>query len=184
MGWLMLVLIVFVLIFAFINAGDNIKQASKILEIKARDSGAEIATVGNHFYGLEVPPGSRCDILAYNDKIEINSCGIQYNIRMDQITEFQVKTEEEVKRQYVSSAGGAIGGALLFGAAGALIGGRTKVKEDKTIKFFVVIVYSSGDQTKYILIEVKSADYGIVNANKMKSIILGKTSSNKKVVDL
>lgn len=44
-----------------------------------------------------------------------------------------IKTDKEIQQQYVSSVGGAVGGAVLFGPLGAITGGRAKKKTVKEV---------------------------------------------------
>ena len=55
------------------------------------------------------------------------------------------KSETEIQQQYVSSVGGAVGGAVLFGPLGAMIGGRAKKKTDTTTTYYMIITYKNAE---------------------------------------
>ena len=81
-------------------------------------------------------------------KIEVGSN--TFNIDLNKITDMTVTSDTEMQNQYVSSTGGAIGGALLFGPLGAMVAGRAKKKQTKTTTYYFVITYTSNDEVKYI----------------------------------
>lgn len=60
----------------------------------------------------------------------------------------------EISKQYVSSIGGAVGGALLFGPVGAVIGGRAKQKKSKNVTNYLIITYTDNNEIKYLGFEI------------------------------
>lgn len=65
-----------------------------------------------------------------------------------------IKTDTEIQQQYISSVGGAVGGAVLFGPLGAMIGGRAKKKTIKNeVHRYLIITYQS-PEIKYIGFEI------------------------------
>ena len=120
----------------------------------------------NHVNGLPIAEDVGCFIKYYKDKIEITASGTEYNISMDRITDICVKTESEIQQQYVSSAGGAVAGALMFGAVGAIIGGRAKKKKTTKISYFLIITYMKNEEVKYIGFDVSNNYFA---ANKIVS---------------
>lgn len=69
-----------------------------------------------------------------------------------------IKTDTEIQSQAVSSVGGAISGAMLFGVAGAIIGGRTKTKKLKNVSNYLIITYRSDaeGELKFIVFDIKN----------------------------
>ena len=58
--------------------------------------------------------------------------------------------EVEIQKSNVSSIGGAIGGAFLFGPLGSMIGGRSKEKTSNIVTSYLVFTYLDHDEIKYI----------------------------------
>ena len=86
--------------------------------------------------------------------IEIVANGQQFNLAKDKIIDITIKTDTEIQKQVVSSAGGAIGGAMLFGAVGALIGGRPKTKTTRKISNYLILTYQKDATSDYIGFDV------------------------------
>ena len=74
----------------------------------------------------------------------------------DKITDICIKTDTEIQKQLVSSVGGAVAGAMLFGTLGAIIGGRAKTKKVKTSTDYLIITYRSDEELKYIGFDTKN----------------------------
>lgn len=88
------------------------------------------------------------------DKYEINANGMTFNLDKQKVTDVCIKTDTEIQQQYVSSAGGAVGGALLFGPLGAIIGGRAKKKKSKMVFRYLIVTYMSENEVKYVGFDV------------------------------
>ncbi|MEH2944892.1 hypothetical protein VSQ32_19130 [Lachnospiraceae bacterium KK002] len=58
---------------------------------------------------------------------------MNFELEKSKITDMCIKTDKEIQQQYVSSVGGAVGGAVLFGPLGAITGGRAKKKTVKEV---------------------------------------------------
>lgn len=111
--------------------------------------------VAPHTYGLPVAEGVFCTIQAYADHIDFLSGTTSISLSTDKITDMCIKTESEIQQQYVSSVGGAVGGAVLFGPIGAMIGGRAKKKTSKTLSFYLIITYlKDGADLSYLGFDV------------------------------
>lgn len=80
--------------------------------------------------------------------------GNTFNLSDDKITDMCIKTDAEIQRQYVSSVGGAVGGAVLFGPIGAMIGGRAKEKRTTNLTHYLIITYLKDGQVAYVCFEV------------------------------
>ncbi len=105
----------------------------------------EKAFSGNHATGLPLAQDVPCVVPSQPDRIANNSSGNAFNLAYNKITDMQVVTDVEIQKQYVSSVGGAIGGAVLFGPLGAIVGGRAKEKTAKNIEYYFVITYKKED---------------------------------------
>lgn len=106
-----------------------------------------------HAYGLPMPEGMKCSARYGESELVVESKGNLFSISASKISSVSLKTDIDIQNQYVSSAGGAIAGAALFGVAGALIGGRTKKKSTTTIKRFLVITYNSEQGPTYLMLQ-------------------------------
>ena len=107
-----------------------------------------------HFAGLPVSEGVNCTLYLYNDRIEIESSGNKFSLLKDKITDICTKTDVEIQKHYVSSAGGAIAGGIMFGTLGAIIGGRSKQKTTENIKRYLIITYIKDDDVDYVAFDI------------------------------
>ena len=83
-------------------------------------------------------------ITLQSDHIEIASnldFKNKYCISINKITEIKNYSETEIEKIISQSAPGMIFGAATFGILGAMVGGRVKTKEKKTINNFLLIKY-------------------------------------------
>lgn len=134
---------------------DRKKQKEKIEKQKEADeqrkkAGISIEGKLKHTHGLPIPENSVCSVVSYTDKYVFSANGLSFNLLKSKITDICIKTDIEISKQVVSSIGGAIGGAILFGALGAIIGGRAKNKEIKTTTQYLIFTYVKDDDVKYI----------------------------------
>lgn len=104
-------------------------------------SGTVRKVKAKHACGLPIAEGLTCTILSYSDRLDITSGTTHITLNKSKITDMCVKKETDIQKQYVSSAGGAVGGALLFGAAGALIGGMAHKKTIRSTSNYLIITY-------------------------------------------
>ena len=87
-----------------------------------------------------------------NDQIVISShidFKNKYTIALDKVTAISTYTEMEVEKIISQSAPGMIVGAATFGVLGAMIGGRVKTKEKKTVNNFLLIKH--GDASEFVM---------------------------------
>ncbi len=141
-----------------ISEEEKNKRETRKEELKATK-----AITLQHFYGLPVAEGTLCNLFLCEDKIVFESKGATFNLSKDKIIDVSDKSEKEITKSYVSSIGGAVGGALLFGPLGAMIGGRTKEKVDKEERFYLIFTYKEKDENKYISFLVNRDRTGIYN---------------------
>ena len=116
-----------------------------------------------HVNGLPIAEDVDCKITSTDDKFIFSSGVMNFELEKSKITDMCIKTDKEVQQQYVSSVGGAVGGAALFGPLGAMIGGRAKKKTVKhEVHHYLIITYQSPD-IKYIGFEI---GFNMASANK------------------
>lgn len=152
------------------------KQRIKDLQ----DQGVNNLAALKHVNGLPIPENTLCSIMSSDGKIEITANGTTFNLPKSKITDICLKTDVEIKSQYVSSAGGAIGGAMMFGAVGAMIGGRTKEKKKREYSTYLIFTYSKDDTIDYIGFE---ATHSLKQAKSFVDEWKQEKTSNK-VIDL
>lgn len=138
--------------------------------------------VVKHIYGLPVADGTQCDIYYSGEYISVIAGGMTFNLDYNIITDAAIKTDVEISKQYVSSAGGAVGGALLFGPVGAMIGGRTKEKVNREITNYLIITYLKGNEVSYLCFDVSMCVGRAENC--IKSIKYASEGISKGVIDL
>lgn len=114
-----------------------------------------------HMTGLPIPEHLRCKIGADTEKLIIIANSKQFNLQLSKLTDVSIVSNTEIQNQYVSSAGGMVGGALLFGPIGAMIGGRAKQKKSATTEHYLVFSYENNGESKHISFYVVSDDFCI-----------------------
>ena len=126
-------------------ATSKIKKQQKTNIKRLKSQGLIQQCVANHVYGLPVAEGLFCTISFFKDYIEFISGTTHVTLSNDKITDMCIKSEAEIQQQYVSSIGGAVGGAMLLGPIGAMIGGRAKKKTTKNTNSYLIITYKNKD---------------------------------------
>lgn len=136
----------------------------------------------HHMDGLPLAQGTPCAANIEDGILEVKGGGTTFRLGLNKITDATVKTETEIQKAYVSSIGGAVAGAVVFGALGAMIGGRAKEKESKVEKFFLIITYLKEDgDIAYISFQADD----VFDANKFANCLMNQLShSNTKTVEL
>lgn len=125
-------------------------EAEKAEQEKRRNLGSLWADKLPHTTGLPLAEGTECSIYYLSDKLIFEGGGTSFTLPLERLNDISITTSEELQKSYVSSIGGAVGGAILFGPLGALIGGRAKEKTSKIITSYLVFTYLKDDEVKYI----------------------------------
>lgn len=123
---------------------------------KKNFEGITIYTAFHHVNGLPIPENVLCEVFSYPDRIDFKSGTTEIKLPKEKITDISIKTDTEIQQQLVSSVGGAIAGAMLFGSLGAIIGGRVKTKKVKTTTNYLIITYKSENELKYIGFDIQN----------------------------
>lgn len=132
-----------------------------------------------HAAGLPIAEGAMCHMYLCKDRVMFFRNETEYSLSFDKITDVLIKTDTEIQRAYVSSIGGAVGGAVLFGPLGAMVGGRTKKKETKTVAYYLIFSYQKDNGIEYISFEVADLQAGNVFVKAFSS-----REKAKKLVEL
>lgn len=130
------------------KSGKPKKEKNKI-----KSARLSTATV-KHFTGLPIAEGINCIVRHGPNEFTFVSGGNTFNLPNSKITDICIKTESEIQKQYVSSIGGAVGGAVLFGPIGAMIGGRAKEKRTREFTNYLIFTYLKDNQLAYICFEI------------------------------
>lgn len=112
--------------------------------------GLTIYTALHHIHGLPIAENTLCEVFSYPDRIEFKAGTTNIQLQKEKITDMCIKTDVDIQNQAVSSVGGAVAGAAIFGTLGAIIGGRIKTKKVKTVTNYLIISYKSDKELKYI----------------------------------
>lgn len=129
------------------------KQKHELTTLKTQ--GLTMRMSFKHVNGLPIAENLNCEINSYNDRLEFKSGTTNIKLPRNKITDMCIKTDVEIQKQVVSSAGGAVAGGLAFGPLGAIIGGRIKTKNIRTATHYLIITYTdSGGKLAFIGFEV------------------------------
>ena len=132
------------------------RKAKKAVKKEMKLRNASLSALLKHFAGLPIPENTLCQVYSTPSRIEIVANGQQFNLTKEKIIDVSITTNTEIQKQLVSSSGGALGGAMLFGAVGALIGGRTKAKDVKQVKSYLIFTYQKENGTEYVGFDISS----------------------------
>ena len=103
--------------------------------------------------GLNLPEGALCMAIALRSRVVFTAFGQEYSLPADKIISASVMTKRQIQRQYVSSAGGAVAGAMLLGPVGALIGGAAGQRSIRSSTKYLIFTYQDGEEIKYIVFD-------------------------------
>lgn len=123
------------------QAAKQAKQDAKRAEQELRLARELASLSGEHAVGLPLAQGAAC-VLHFDDEIvTISGGGNEFKLAYAKITDMSVHSDVEIQKSYVSSVGGAVGGAMLFGTLGAMVGGRAKEKQSEVVEYYFIITY-------------------------------------------
>lgn len=156
-----IVMIILGLIFAVITVllfkPTKKDKEKKIQKKEKRNESLNTCTM-KHINGLPIAEDVYCTVQSLEDKFIFSAGTLNFELEKHKITDMCIKTDKEIQQQYVSSVGGAIGGAVLFGPLGAMIGGRAKKKTTKNeVHNYLIITYQSSNEIKYIGFEIQNS---------------------------
>lgn len=148
------------------NLGFSNKERKRNLK-QLKENGLILNGCFNHINGLNLFENTMCEVFLYSDRFEFKSGSIQFKLAKSKIVDISITTDTDIQKQYVSSIGGAVGGAVLFGPLGAMIGGRAKQKKTINVSYYMIITYKNeNDELKYIGFDVT---YALPKAKKFES---------------
>lgn len=158
------------------NCEHENKEKQENYSPKKKKEPNDLTISAPHVNGLPIAENVLCVIYSRPTKYEITANGATFNLNKDKVTDVCLKTDVEIQKQYVSSIGGAVGGAVLFGPLGAMIGGRAKKKKSKKTYTYLIFTYESDGEIKYIGFNVTNNFSASKLVNEFR-----KTSSKNKI---
>lgn len=135
---------------------EQFEAESKILGSKSRQQllGADLCIKAKHMAGLPIAEGAEIFVYRCKDKVLFERNQDTIELEISKVRDILIKTDVEIKKSYVSSAGGAVGGYVLFGPLGAMIGGRAKEKKSTIMEKYLIFGYEKDGDLDYISMEV------------------------------
>lgn len=137
------------------------KKEKKVKEVKHKDFYIKLS----HLMGLSYPEDAEVLITYSENNFTFSANNVEFSLPLERIKDLSIKTSQEIQQQYVSSVGGAVTGAILFGGLGAIIGGRAKKKNVKKITKCLIITYLKDNEMKYIAFGLDQFDE--INAKEL-----------------
>ena len=125
--------------------------------------------------GLPLMQGAVCKVVSTCDKIIIDGQGTTFELKKEKISSITIEKNITKHTQAVSSAGGALAGAMAFGVVGAAIGGRTTAKDIKLKKHYIVITYFDSEYVKdpeKILVRLRDAYIHLEKTGNWESVMV------------
>lgn len=181
-GIVLLFLFIGFCIFMYIKTSKAQKKVRTQLQENMKNKNASFSITIPHLMGLSIPENSFTTIYVCPNSYEFESNGVTFSLNKEKITDVSLKTNTEIQKQVVSSVGGAVGGAVLFGPLGAMIGGRAKTKELRTVTTCLIFTYEKENNIDYVAF---NASNNLANASKLvKDFQSNNFSKEKKKIEL
>ncbi|MGN4127620.1 hypothetical protein ACMGD3_21820 [Lysinibacillus sphaericus] len=135
---------------------EQFEVKSEILGSKSRQQllDADLCIKAKHMAGLPIAEGAEIFVYRCKDKVIFERNQDTVELEINKVRDILLKTDVEIQKSYVSSAGGAVGGYVLFGPLGAMIGGRTKEKKSTITEKYLIFGYEKNGELDYISMEV------------------------------
>ena len=143
---------------------ENNPQNSRLNDLMQKfDSFCKTQTYKLTFvYGLPLMQGIMCKVKSTPGEIIIEAQGTVFKLDKSKIASITIEKNISTHTQTYSSAGGALAGAIMFGAVGAAIGGRAKTKQITEKKKYIVITYSDNENSVKNIIFDYNGGVGLV----------------------
>ncbi|MFY0521311.1 hypothetical protein ACOMCU_26325 [Lysinibacillus sp. UGB7] len=161
---------------------EKFEVESKILGSKSRQQllDADLCIKAKHMAGLPIAEGAEIFVYRCKDKVIFERNQDTVELEINKVRDILLKTDVEIQKSYVSSAGGAVGGYVLFGPLGAMIGGRTKEKKSTITEKYLIFGYEKNGELDYISMEVTNEP----NADLFNTNYYNLSSNDRRVTSL
>lgn len=143
------VFILFCLFMVYYTSHNQSKNKKNLSKLKDQKNASLFITL-SHFYGLPIAENTLTQIFSCPNEYEFLANGNTFKLNKSKITDVTITNDVEIQKNNVSSIGGAIGGAILFGPIGAMIGGRSKEKTSKIVNSYLIFTFLDNNEIKYI----------------------------------
>ena len=137
-------------LFALYYAFSKQSQINKNFSNLMKERNATLFVAINHFCGLPIAENVLTQIFSCPNHYEFKAGNTTFKLEKSKIIDSTITTDVELQKSNVSSVGGAVGGALLFGSVGAMIGGRVKEKTSAIVNYYLIFTFSDNNEIKYI----------------------------------
>ncbi len=164
------VIIVVCVLLLVIGTGPA-RKAKKVINSFKKRPGVMDCAVLRHAYGLDFADDAECIVCLCNTGFVFARQEKEIFLSFAKVADVSLKTDLEIQRSYTSSAGGAVAGALLLGPLGAAVGGRTKQKVNRSVKYYLIFTYNKDDgSTGFISFKTPSVGFANRCINVFNSI--------------
>jgi len=102
---------------------------------------------------LNIPEQTIMMAVGKKEELILTGVGQEFHISMDKILTIEKLTHSEVHHQMVSNTAGAIAGAMVGGALGAILLGTPSLEKYTVKGKLVILAYQSGSGVQYILFD-------------------------------
>lgn len=145
-------LVIFILFCLFMIYYTSYKKSKYKNELSAlkKEKEATLFVTLSHFYGLPIAQNVLIQLFSCPNEYEFLANGNTFKLNKNKVTDITITNDVEIQKNNVSSIGGAVGGAILFGPIGAMIGGRTKEKTSKIINSYLIFTFLDNNEINYI----------------------------------
>ncbi len=177
-----LVIVAVILIGLIFSITASRKSKKSIKE--GRDArGASFSAKFKHATGLPIAQSDLVDLYVCENHLAIESSAAKSKLDYERIRDASIVSSTEIINQRVSSIGGAVAGAVIFGPLGAIIGGRSKNHKTKKIDKFLVVVYDKKDNLEQLAFSIEDATAEL-NAQKLIAAIKPRLSAQVREITL
>jgi Na+/H+ antiporter NhaD/arsenite permease-like protein len=151
-----IIFIIFCLFMIYYTSSQKTKFR-KELQKKQQEKNSTLFITLSHIYGLPVAQNMLTQIFSNPNEYEFITGNTSFKLNKSKVTDVSITNNVEIQKNNVSSIGGAISGAILFGAVGAVIGGRSKEKTSNIIHSYLVFTFLDNNEIKYIAFNCTNA---------------------------
>lgn len=130
--------------------GVNMQKKAKLIKAKMDARGVKSYFSALHVDGLGIATDALCDIMQFEDRVQIESGESRFQIPIANLRAAVVKTEQELIDKNKSVVGRALVGTLLVPGLGTIVGGMSgigskKKKGPKNTYFILNFMNSNGE---------------------------------------
>ena len=93
-----------------------------------------------HVGGLPVPGNIPCEVTVFANRLEMQSSSQKFRVPMERVIGAESYVDTEMRQHIKRNTGGAIVGGLIFGGAGAIVGGMPESRYQREISKFNLLV--------------------------------------------